>query len=46
MVSDPTETVNRAGETGWEEKVLQAAHELLIEKMKNKSKGAIQYGHA
>lgn len=46
LVFDPTETVNRAGETGWEEKVLQAAHELLIEKMKNKSKGAIQYGHA
>lgn len=46
LINDPEEQTNHAGEAGWEVKTWQAAQKLLIEKLKNKSKGAIQYGHA
>ena len=46
LINDPTERVNHAGEPGWEVQTWKAAQNLLVEKLKNKSKGAIQYGHA
>lgn len=46
LINDPRERTNHAGEVGWEVKTWQAAQKLLVEKLKNKSKGAIQYGHA
>ena len=46
LINDPRERTNHAGEVGWEVQTWQAAQKLLIAKLKNKSKGAIQYGHA
>lgn len=46
LAEDPEERVNAAGSTDWKGRVLDAAQQLLIQKLKNKSKGATQYGHA
>ena len=46
LASDPVEKTNLANEPGMELQVMHAAQRLLVEVLKNKSKGAIQYGHA
>ena len=46
LASDPAEKTNLANEPGMELQVMHAAQRLLVEVLKNKSKGAIQYGHA
>lgn len=46
LKKDPEETSNMVTKPEWNGRVLDAAHELLCQKLKLKSKGAIQYGHA
>ncbi|MGI5933937.1 MAG: sulfatase [Lawsonibacter sp.] len=46
LAVDPSESVNRANDPAWHCQVLDAARSLLIQQLKNKSKGAVQYGHA
>lgn len=45
MEKDPEETSNIIPKPEWNDRVLDAAHELLCQKLKLKSKGAIQHGH-
>lgn len=46
LINDPQERRNLWGEEAYSQAVSSAAKALLLEKMKAKSKGSVQYGHA
>ena len=46
LAQDPEERRNVAGEDAYEQAVSKAAKALLLERLKAKTKGIVQYGHA
>ncbi|PNV62975.1 hypothetical protein C0033_05425 [Clostridium sp. chh4-2] len=46
LAGDPEEKINAAKQEAYDEAVAEAAKSLLLERLRSKSKGSVQYGHA